>query len=161
MGDAYLPIDLWNNVVARNVDLDPLPHFQRGSVNFNAMVRPFNRLKTRQYMNSTVLPMIERVPKERVPKQPSDSSPQRKPGFAAIFEEGREAAAQAIRPDAPPSRVEASLLKEALETMTNNIKNKQGEEPRHLARHAAIRGNIEQVATNLEPELYVRPLNPT
>ncbi len=158
MGDAYLPIDLWNNVVARKVDLDPLPHFQRGSVDFNAMVRPFNRLKTRQYMNSTVRPMMERVPKERVPKEPRDLSPQRKPGFAAIFEEGREAAAQAIRPDAPPSRVEASLLKEALETMTNNIKNKKGEEPRHLARHAAIRGNIEQVATNLEPELYVLDL---
>jgi len=158
MGDAYLPIDLWNNVVARKVDLDPLPHFQRGSVNFNAMVRPFNRLKTRQYMNSTLRPMMERIPKERVTKEPRDSSAQRKPGFAAIFEEGREAAAQAIRPDAPPSRVEASLLKEALETMTNNIKNKQGEEPRQLARHAAIRGNIEQVATNLEPELYVLDL---
>ena len=155
LGDAYLPIDLWNNVVARKVDLDPLPHFQRGSASFNAMARPFNRLRTRQYMSTSLRPMIEKVPKERVPVEPREASPREKLAYAALFEEGREAAAQATRPDAPPSRLEASLLKKALETMTNNIKNEKGEEPRHLARQAAIRGQIEQVSTKLEPELYV------
>ena len=149
MGDSYLPIDLWNNVVARNVDCEPQPHFQH----FNAMLRPFNRLKMRQYMNSTVRPLLGKVSnhsKDAVPR-----SIRRKPEYGAIFEEGREAASQAVRPEAPPSRLEASLLKDALDKMTENIKNAKGEEPRHLAREAAVRGKIDQVSPNLEPELYV------
>ena len=126
MGDSYLPIDLWNNVVARNVDFDPQPHFQH----FNAMLRPFNRLKMRQYVNSTVRPMLGKVSKDSkdtlLPR-----SMRRKPEYGAIFEEGREAASQAVRPEAPPSRLEASLLKDALDKMTENIKNAKGEEPRH------------------------------
>lgn len=150
MGDSYLPIDLWNNVVARNVDFDPQPHFQH----FNAMLRPFNRLKMRQYVNSTVRPMLGKVSKDSkdtlLPR-----SMRRKPEYGAIFEEGREAASQAVRPEAPPSRLEASLLKDALDKMTENIKNAKGEEPRHLAREAAVQGRIDEVSPNLEPELYV------
>jgi hypothetical protein len=159
MGDAYLPIDLWNNVVARNVDMDPPPHFSGSfgggySGGFNAMVRPFNRLKVRQYMNSTVKPMMSKIKKEPKDMSPIPKSLRQKPSYAAVFEEGREAASQAVRPEAPPSRLEASLLKEALDTMTNNIKI-NGKEPRHLARQCAVRGKIEEVSDNLEPELYV------
>jgi len=149
VGDSYLPMDLWNNVVARNVDFNPQPHFQH----FNAMLRPFNRLKMRQYMNSTVRPMLGKVSKET--KDTLPRSIRRKPEYGAVFEEGRAAASQAVRPEAPPSRLEASLLKEALDRMTENIKNAKGEEPRHLAREAAVRGSIDQVSPNLEPELYV------
>ncbi len=149
VGDSYLPMDLWNNVVARNVDFNPQPHFQH----FNAMLRPFNRLKMRQYMNSTVHPMLGKLSKETKDTLPRPI--RRKHEYGAIFEEGRGAASQAVRPEAPPSRLEACLLKEALDKMTENIKNAEGEEPRHLAREAAVRGKIDQVSPNLEPELYV------
>ena len=169
MGCGYLPMDLWNNVVARNVDVDPQPHFGsqhfgRNFSGFDAMVRPFQRLKMRQYMKSTLRPMVDKVSKEsRISPERSrpeisplaESTVRRKQPCGSIFEEGREAASQALRPEAPPSRLEASLLKEALDTMTNNIKNENGEEPRHLARQAAVRGNFEQVSTNMEPEIYV------
>jgi len=156
IGEGYLPIDLWNNVVARKVDINPHPHFQKGTRHFNAMTRPFNRLKMRQYVSSTLKPMLGKTTPENLQVLSPLSRPiRKKPLYGAIFEEGREAASQAMRPEAPPSRLEASLLKEALDTMTNNIKNEHGEEPRHLARQAAVRGKIEQVSTYLEPELYV------
>ena len=150
--DSFLPVDLWNNVVARHVDLDPQPHLEMGY--FNAMSRPFNRLKVRQYMKSTVRPLckISKEPKGTHWSQPVVG---RKPVYGAIFEEGREAASHAVRPEAPPSRLEASLLKEALAKMTENIKDENGTDPRFLARQAALQGKIEQVSSNLEPELYI------
>ena len=154
LGDAYLPVDLWNNIVARNVDFQPPPHAM--GFHFNAMTRPFNRLKKMAYMKQTIQPMVGRVSREPpFESSSSEKSRRHKPGHAALFDEGKAAASSTTRPEAPPSRVEASLLKEALDKMTENIKNEDGKEPRVLARKAAVEGKVESVSVSLEPELYI------